>query len=280
MPLDRPRILAILNVTPDSFYDGGRLPDAEAAADAGQRAVEAGADAVDIGGESTRPGAAPVSVDEQIARVVPAIRALRSRSATRDVPICVDTTRAPVAEAALDAGADAINDVSAGRDDPGMLRLAARRGAGLILMHRRTEPGRDRYSDEYERPPAYEDVVVEVREFLAERTRGAREAGVEPEAIVIDPGLGFGKTVEQNLLLLARTPELIGLGYPMLSGLSRKSFTGRVGLERNSSPEERLPATLAMSLAHVERGALLLRVHDVPEHAQALRVWRGALERR
>lgn len=273
LSLDAPRIMGILNVTPDSFADGGKHGDVDLACDAAAAMVLAGADVLDIGGESTRPGASPVDEDEQVRRVVPVIARLRrEQGPAARVPISVDTTRARVAEAALDAGADAINDQSAGLDDPAMLRLCARRGAGIVLMHRRSLPARDAYSDQYAPGdrPAYADVVHTVAAFLHERSTAAQEAGIAPEAIVVDPGLGFGKTVEQNLQLITRTDLLISLGFPVLSALSRKSFVGRVSLQRDSLPSERLAGTLACSLQHLAAGARLFRVHDVPEHREAL----------
>lgn len=276
IPLDRPALLAILNVTPDSFADGGlhaSVPDALAAA---RRFVDQDADVIDIGGESTRPGAAAVGEEEQRRRVIPVIRAIRAAGgALASIPLTIDTTRAAVAARALDAGADAVNDVSAGLDDPGMLPLAASRSCGMILMHRLARPSQDRYSDQYDAPPPYADVVEDVARFLDERARAAVAAGVPPGGIIIDPGLGFGKSVEQNLALIDGTPRLAALGYPVLSALSRKSFVGRVSLGRDSTPDERLPGTLALSLRHVRAGASLLRVHDVAAHAAALAAWRA-----
>ncbi|MEX2218535.1 MAG: dihydropteroate synthase [Phycisphaerales bacterium] len=271
MVLDRPRLVAILNLTPDSFYDGGRLGTVEEAVRAAERAVADGADVLDLGGESTRPGAQRVGPEEQVRRIVPVIGAIRARGgAAGDIPISVDTTLAPVARAALDAGADAINDVSAGAEDAGMFGLAAQRSAGLILMHRLRPPERDSYSDRYAEPPRYGDVAAEVSAFLRERCAAAGARGVAPGSIVIDPGLGFGKTVEQNLELIRRTGELAALGYPVLSGLSRKSFTGRAAGLAESTPAERLGATLALSVAHLIAGARLFRVHDVAEHRRAV----------
>ncbi|MBX3402899.1 MAG: dihydropteroate synthase [Phycisphaeraceae bacterium] len=271
--IDRPAVFAILNVTPDSFSDGGELPTPAAAAAAAERAIEAGAVGVDVGGESTRPGAEPVGVEEQIRRVVPAIEAIR-RAIGVMAAVSVDTTSAAVAAAAIDAGADIINDVSAGRDDEGMLPLAAARGVGLILMHRLAPPRQDRYSDQYDAPPDYAaegGVVQAVRAFLAQRVADAQAAGVVRQRIVIDPGLGFGKTVEQNLGLIAGTPELAGMGLPVLSALSRKSFTARAaGLGSETPPRERLAATIGLSVAHLTAGARVFRVHDVCEHVQAL----------
>lgn len=269
LTLDRPRILAILNITPDSFSDGGQLSTPDAARDAGVRAVEAGADMLDVGAESTRPGAARVAAAEQIRRLVPSLRALRA--ALPSVPMSIDTTLAAVARVALDEGADAVNDVSACLEDPEMLPLAAERRAGLILMHRLRPPGEDSYSDRYADVPQYTDVMGEVCAFLASRANAALGAGVERDAVVLDPGLGFGKSVEQNLVLLRETPRLVRLNYPILSALSRKSFVGRVGLDRESDPGERVAATVALSVAHYFAGARLFRVHDVRAHVEALR---------
>lgn len=265
--LDRPRILGILNVTPDSFADGGRYSDLAAAEIAALDMARQGADAIDIGGESTRPGSEPVDAEEQIRRVVPVVERLR-RVGLR-IPVTVDTTLAAVAAAALDAGANGVNDVSAGRDDPAMFAVVASRGAGVVLMHRLVSPRADQYSDRYARAPEYDDVVRDVGAFLRERVSAAVAAGVAREAIVVDPGLGFGKTVEQNLELLDRTAELDG-GMPLLSALSRKSFVGRVWLKRDSEPSERLAGTLAMSERHLRAGAMLFRVHDVAEHRRVL----------
>lgn len=271
LSLGRARILWILNATPDSFSDGGAYASPAAAARAAGEAVQAGADAIDIGGESTRPGAEPVDAAAQIGRVVPVIEAIRgSASPAARVPISVDTTLAAVAEAALDAGADAINDTSAGRDDPGMLPLVAARGAGLILMHRLRKPRDDSYSDRYASEPRYTDVVREIADFLAQRVAAAAGAGISEDRIAVDPGLGFGKSVEQNLALVAAGASMSHL--PIVSGLSRKSFTGRVSLGRSDSqPDERLMGTIAFSVAHRLAGASIFRVHDVLAHARALR---------
>lgn len=278
--LDRPRVMAVLNITPDSFFDGGVLTDPGSAAAAAARAVAEGADVLDLGGESTRPGAARVPAGEQIARVVPALGALRrAAGAAGTVAVTIDTTLSEVARAALDAGADAINDVSGGTEDPGMLDLAAGRRAGIVLMHRLVPPARDSYSDRYESPPRYGDVVREVRAFLEGRARDAVARGVAREAIVVDPGLGFGKSVEQNLELIRRTPELVSLGFPVLSAGSRKSFVGRIGLGRDSSPRERLIPSLAISVVHWLAGAAIFRVHDVGPQGEALRAAAAAMPR-
>lgn len=277
--LDRPCLFTILNLTPDSFADGGRLPTPAHAADAARRAADEGADGLDMGAESTRPGADRIPPDEQIRRLIPAIEAVRR--AGIDLPITADTTRAPVARAALDAGADAINDVAAGTEDAGILALAAERGAGLILMHRKAPPAADRYADRYDAPPDYgpgpRAVVDAVRSFLYERLARAADAGVPADRVLIDPGLGFGKSVEQNLELIRATPDLLALGRPILSALSRKSFVGRVGLGRDSDPSERLPATLTLSVLHLLAGASVFRVHDTAAHRQALDAAHAAL---
>jgi dihydropteroate synthase len=266
--VDRPLCIGILNVTPDSFSDGGELDSVGSAVDRARAMVDEGADGLDIGGESTRPGAERVVEDEQIQRVVPVIEAIRSSGIT--VPITIDTTRAPVASAALDAGADAINDVSAGTDDGSMLGLAGERGCGVILMHRAMMPEHDRYSDQYVERPIGGSVVEHVVAALGARRDAAIVAGVEPRCIVLDPGLGFGKDVGQNIELIRRTGLLVGLGHPVMSGLSRKSFVGRVSIGDGSSPADRLAGTLALSVLHLGYGARLFRVHDVGVHRRAL----------
>ena len=262
--------MGILNATPDSFSDGGDHLDPSAAVASGLAMVEAGAAILDVGGESTRPGAERVPASGQVDRVVPVIRELRRRETTRSIVISVDTTLAEVAEAALDAGADAINDVSAGLEDPGILELAASRGSGLVLMHRLRPPDRDQYSDQYEEPPAYEDVVQEVRTFLEERGARAEEVGVDPGAILVDPGLGFGKTVPQNLELLRRLPVIVEDGRPVLVGASRKSFLGAISGE--SDPRAREVESVISGVEAWRRGAGVLRVHDVQAHRRALAI--------
>jgi dihydropteroate synthase len=266
--LDRPFLVGVLNITPDSFSDGGAYNAPGRALERAKRFLGEGADALDIGGESTRPGATRISPCEQIERVVPVIRAIRD--AGIELPITIDTTRAETARAALRVGADAINDVSAASEDDGMLALASEMGCGLILMHRERPPQQDQYSDQYDRAP----VAGSVTDRVVGSLRGARdraiEAGVDPACVMLDPGLGFGKDVDQNLELIESTPCLLGLGHPVMSALSRKSFVGRVGLGRDSNPSERLPATIAFSVMHLQRGARVFRVHDVAEHRQAL----------
>lgn len=271
--LDQPRVIAIFNATPDSFYAHSRC-DCQRALAVARAAIADGAGLLDIGGESTRPGAQRVAGHEQIRRVVPIIEAIRRDSDLAGVPISVDTTLAAVARAAIDAGADAINDVSAGTEDAGLLELAGRAGCGLVLMHRLVAPSRDRYSDQYAAQPEYGSlgVVESVRAFVGSRIEAALAAGVRREAIVVDPGLGFGKSVEQNLALIAQTARIAQLGYPVLSAASRKSFVGRVGLGRDSQPADRLGPSIAASLAHLHAGAMVFRVHDVAEQAAALRL--------
>jgi len=267
MSLSSPRIIGIVNVTPDSFSDGGEIRSPDDAAAAALRLINEGASMIDVGGESTRPGAASVYADEQIRRVLPAIAAIRTAS---DVPISIDTTQSAVAEAALDAGATVINDVSAGLDDPDMFACACRRGCGMILMHRRTSPDKDSYSDRYAEPPAYDDVVKCVMDFLRDRVDAAVDAGLEGKAIVIDPGLGFGKTVEQNEEIIARIDALAELGLPVLCAASRKSFIG--ALTGETVPSRRVIGSVAVALMMYSRGVRLFRVHDVAAHHQALTV--------
>lgn len=263
-----PLLMAIVNVTPDSFSTGGRFQEPRAAVEHALAAVAAGAAIIDVGGESTRPGAARVDAEEQVRRVVPVIAALRRES---DVPISIDTTRAAVAEAALDAGACIVNDTSAGLDDPRLLRVVAERGCGVVLMHRRHAPPAERWSHEIS-AGQNDAVVVRVRDELAARLRAALDAGVELEQIVLDPGLGFGKSVEENFALLAfdGLAHLAALGRPLLVGASRKSFLGRAaGIEH---PDDRLAGSLAAAVMAVVGGASILRVHDVAPHREAMAV--------
>ncbi|MBX3364938.1 MAG: dihydropteroate synthase [Phycisphaeraceae bacterium] len=269
-------VIAILNLTTDSFYAGSRVGELGGLLESARQFAAEGAAMLDLGAESTRPGASRVPAREQAERLIPAIRAIRQGPPEiRELPISVDTTCAAVADAALDAGADAVNDVSGATEDPEMLDVVARHQAGIILMHRLVPPETDRYSDQYARSPTYVDVVAEVRAFLVSQARAALAAGISKEAIVIDPGLGFGKSVEQNLELIKRTGELASEGYAVLSALSRKSFIGRVALGRDSTPDERLAGTLAASIEHVRNGARLVRVHDVAPHVQALAMLAG-----
>lgn len=263
-----PVLMAIVNVTPDSFSDGGRFLDPGAAIKAALQAIDEGARIVDIGGESTRPGALPVDAAEQVRRVVPVIRAVRA--ADHGVIISVDTTRAAVAEAALEAGADLVNDTSAGLDDPALLPLVAARGCGLVLMHRRLPPAQEAWSHELRSERA--SIMVRVQRELEARLRAALEAGVHADAIAVDPGLGFGKSVEENFELLARLGGLASLGCPVLVGASRKSFIGAAtGV---AEPAARISGSIAAALIAAKAGASVLRIHDVAPHREAMAVLR------
>lgn len=267
LSLDTPRLIGILNVTPDSFSDGGQFIDSGAAVDQAHRMTAEGADVIDIGGESTRPGAKRINVDEQLARVIPVVKRLRAVS---DVAISIDTTRFEVARAAVDAGANIINDVAAGTEDDRLFTLAAERQCGLILMHRRQPPESDSYSHRYVVAPTYADVIVDVRAFLEQRAEAAIAAGVHRSAIVLDPGLGFGKSVEQNYELIRRFDELGKAGFPMLCAASRKSFIGVATGE--DAPARRVAGSVAVAVAAFARGVRLFRVHDVAPHREALAV--------
>jgi len=254
-----PQLMGVVNVTPDSFSDGGLYLDPEAAIAHGRELVEAGAEILDVGGESTRPGAEPVGVGEELERVVPVIRGL-SGSRTR---VSIDTSKAAVAAAALDAGAEIVNDVTALRGDSEMGGLCAERGATVVLMHMLGEP-RTMQED-----PRYDDVVADVKAFLAERLEAAIGAGIEEERVWLDPGIGFGKTGAHNMELLRRLGELRELGRPLVIGTSRKSFIGKVD---GSPADERLGGSIASSILAAAEGADVLRVHDVAEMRQALTV--------
>ncbi len=257
LSLDRPIVMGILNVTPDSFSDGARYTDPAVAIDHALAMLEGGADVIDVGAESTRPGAEPVDADEEWRRLAGTIEPL----ARRGVTLSIDTMKGEVAERALEAGAAIVNDVSALRASPDIADLCARTGAGIVLMHMRGEP---RTMQEDTR---YGDLVGEVSTWLAERAEVARGAGCDPRQIVIDPGLGFGKSVEGNLELLARTGDFARLGYPVLVGPSRKSFIGKT---LGAPVERRLEGTLAACLAALERGARIFRVHDAGAARRAL----------
>ncbi len=264
--MDQPRIMGILNATPDSFSDGGMLGDAATAIARGHELVALGADILDIGGESTRPGAAEVPIAEEIARTVPVIAALREI-----VPISIDTRKAGVAEAAIAAGAHLVNDVSGFDFDPQMAELIAKTGADICIMHAQGLP------ENMQDDPRYDDVVLDVYDALEERIARALTAGVAPERIVIDPGIGFGKTQAHNLAIMRRISVYHGLGYPILLGISRKRFIGSIG--GAEQPKDRLPGTLALTLAALGQGVQIHRVHDVAEIKQGLRLW-SALEAR
>ncbi len=266
--------MAIINVTPDSFSDGGEHNDIERACAFAKACVDDGARIVDIGGESTRPGAASVSDAQQIERTRPVIVRLRNELPA-EIAISVDTTRAIVAESALDAGATIVNDVSAGQDDSSMFALVARRKCGYVLMHRLCNPSHDSYSDRYIEAPQYCDVVAEVCNWLRDRAHAAEAAGIARNAIALDPGLGFGKSVEQNFALIARMREVVALGYPVVVSASRKSFLGTVTGE--TQPSARVAASVAAALEMAQAGVAVVRAHDIRAHVDALRV-RQAIE--
>jgi dihydropteroate synthase len=262
------RIMGVVNVTPDSFSDGGAFLDRDAAIRHGLRLAFEGADLLDIGGESTRPGADPVSEREELARVIPVIEGILAENP--GVRISIDTSKAAVAAAALDAGAGYVNDVTALRADPDMAALVAERGADVCLMHMIGTP-RTMQSE-----ARYDDVVADVQAFLAERIEVAIAAGIARERIEVDPGIGFAKTIDHNLELLRRLRELTELGRPIVLGTSRKTFLGRI---TGRETAERMPATLATVVMGYERGAEVFRVHDVAPARDALAVAAATLAR-
>lgn len=252
--------MGIVNVTPDSFSDGGRFADAAAAVARGLELAAEGAEVIDVGGESTRPGAEPVEEGEELRRVVPVIEALAARLR---VPVSIDTQKPAVARAALGAGASIVNDIAANRADPGMWAAVAEAGAGYVCVHMQGTP------QTMQKNPVYRDVVSEVRAFFLERLRGLGEAGVDPGRVILDPGIGFGKTLEHNLQLLGGLERFTNLDRPVLLGVSRKSFLGKLtGAEVN----ERLPAALACACLAVRAGVRMIRTHDVAPTLQAVRM--------
>ena len=257
--LSRPRVMGIVNVTPDSFSDGGAHGDARGAIAHCEQLVAQGADILDIGGESTRPGAPRVSADEEWARIAPVLAA----AVTLGVPVSVDTCKPEVMRLALEAGADIVNDVQA-LQQPGALQAIAGTGAGVCLMHMRGEPA------SMMDLASYGDIVAEVSEFLAERARVVQAAGIAADCITLDPGYGFAKTAAHNLQLLAGQRRLLGLGFPMLVGWSRKRTLGEI---TGRPVDQRLPASLAAALRAVAEGASVIRVHDVPATVDAVKVW-------
>jgi dihydropteroate synthase len=258
-------LMGVVNVTPDSFSDGGAFDDADDAVAHGRRLAAEGAEILDVGGESTRPGAEPVPADEELRRVLPVVEGLAPAAR-----VSIDTMKLVVAERALDAGASYVNDVTAFRHDPELAGLVADRGADCCLMHMLGEPRT------MQRDPRYADVVSDVKAFLEERLRFAVAAGVAEERIQLDPGIGFGKTLAHNLELLRRLHELTDLGRPLVIGTSRKSFLGRI---TGRDVAERVPATIATCVLALERGARVFRVHDVAEVADALKVTAATLLR-
>ena len=261
--LDVPLVMGILNVTPDSFSDGGRYADINAALQRADEMIAEGADVIDIGGESTRPGSRRVSADDEISRVVPVIEAISKRL---DVPVSIDTSKSAVADAAVDAGAEIIHDISGLRFDEAIAEVAARHKTGLVLMHSRGE-----FETMHSQPPV-EDILTEVDEDLRRSISSAAAAGVAAEQIVLDIGLGFGKTLDQNLKLIARLDRLVMEfpGFPILVGASRKSFLGK--LLGKDDPKERLSGSLASAAIAVWNGAKILRVHDVAATVDAVKI--------
>jgi dihydropteroate synthase len=259
LALDRPLIMGIVNVTPDSFSDGGMYATTAAAVARARTLLDEGADILDIGGESTRPGALPVAPDEECRRVLPVIEALAGSGAA----ISVDTQKPRLMKEAIAAGAGMVNDVNA-LLEPGALEIVARSGAAVCLMHKRGDP-RTMQDD-----PRYDDVVGEVRAFLAGRVAAARAVGIDADRIVVDPGFGFGKTLEHNLMLLSRLGEFAGLGAAVLAGLSRKSMLGRI---TGRGTDQRVHAGLAAALIAVQNGAGIIRTHDVAAMRDTLAVW-------
>jgi dihydropteroate synthase len=261
--LSRPCVMGVLNVTPDSFSDGGDHADADAAIAAGRAMLAAGAAIIDVGGESTRPGSAATPPAVEQARILPVVRALAGAGAC----VSVDTRHAATMQAALDAGARIVNDIAGLAFDPDALGVVARAGCAVVLMHMRGTP------DTMHSFAQYDDVVAQVADELAERLQAATRAGVAAERIVLDPGIGFAKTGEQNLVLLRGLPVLRRLGRPLLVGVSRKRFIGRItGVE---APRDRLGGSLAAGLFAAAQGAAILRVHDVAQTVQALRMWQA-----
>ena len=267
LPFDRPRLMGILNVTPDSFSDGGDHATREAAVARAHALVAQGAEILDIGGESTRPGAAEVPVAQEIARVVPVVAALRA--AGMQVPLSIDTRKSAVARAALAEGADMINDVSALSFDPELAGVVAEAGVPLCLMHARGTPA------DMQRAPRYDDVVAQVRDALAARIETAVSAGIARERLLLDPGIGFGKDLEHNLALLRALPLFHDFGLPLLLGVSRKRFIGT--LSGAETPKARMPGSVAVALLAAQQGVHVLRVHDVEETRQALSLLRAVM---
>lgn len=266
LTLDRPRVMGILNATPDSFSDGGLHADAQVAVRAGQAMRAAGVDMLDVGGESTRPGSETVASDDEIARVVPVIEGLRASGAGA---ISIDTRKATVAEAAVAAGADLVNDVAALTFDPALAPFCAAHQLPVCVMHAQGDPAT------MQRDPRYDDVLLDVYDYLAERITALEAQGIARQNIVADPGIGFGKTLEHNLALLARLSLFHSLGVPVLLGASRKRFIGTIGGAEAGAG--RAPGSIGVALAALSHGVQFLRVHDVGETIQAIALWRAAM---
>lgn len=261
----RSLIMGILNLTPDSFYPGSRLTDLKAALESAERMIQEGAELLDLGGESTRPGSDYVDAEEEKRRVLPVLEALRRET---NLPISVDTRKAAVAKAAIAAGADIINDVTALRDDPDLVKVVKDSGAGVILMHSRGTP------KTMQQNPFYNDTIREIKEELVLFVSRAEEQGIKREKIILDPGIGFGKRLQDNLLILKHLEDFSSLGYPLLLGVSRKSFLGAL---TGAEVEDRLSGTLAANCFALLKGIDILRVHDVKETAQAVKIFKAIL---
>jgi dihydropteroate synthase len=266
LSLDRPRIMGIVNVTPDSFSDGGRFGTVDTAVAHALRLLEEGADILDIGGESTRPGADPVPLDEELRRVLPVLEALRTRT---DAPISIDTRKADVMRRAAAAGADILNDVSALTHDPDALAAATETGLPVVLMHAQGDPKTMNVD------PRYEEVVLDIFDFLAERIAACEAAGISRARIVVDPGIGFGKHLHHNVKVLSALSLYHALGVPVLLGASRKKLIGQIG--KAEQPKERVPGSIAAALAGIAQGVQIVRVHDVAATRQAIAMWQAAL---
>ncbi|WP_147103921.1 dihydropteroate synthase [Tateyamaria sp. syn59] len=267
---DAPQIMGILNTTPDSFSDGGQYTARTNAVAHGQALIAQGAEILDIGGESTRPGAHNVNTDEEIERTEPVIRDLRAAGVT--TPISIDTRKAAVAEAALDAGASIVNDVSGFTYDPDLAPLCAARGVPVCVMHAQGDP------QTMQDNPTYDDVLLDVYDFLAKRIEALQAAGIDKDKIIADPGIGFGKTLDHNLALLNRISLFHSLGVPILLGASRKRFIGTLGNAPEASA--RAPGSVGVALVAIAQGVQIIRAHDVADHAQAIALWRASVAHR
>lgn len=261
----RPQLMGVINATPDSFSDGGQASAIDAAKMRAREMLDSGVAIIDVGGESTRPGAQTVAIDEEIQRTAPIIEQIRALDA--QVAISIDTRKAAVAEAAIAAGASLINDVSAMRFDPDMARFAAGSNVPICLMHAQGDPAT------MQKNPSYEDVLLDVYDHLSERINAALDAGIARERILIDPGIGFGKTLDHNLRLIRRLGLFHGLGCPIVLGVSRKGFIGTIG--RQSAPEKRGPGSVAVALEGLRQGVQIIRAHDIEMHMQAIALWSG-----
>ena len=261
--LDQPQVMGIVNATPDSFSDGGSYADAAAAAETGSTMAAQGAAIIDVGGESTRPGATMVWEEDEIGRVLPVVQQLVAGGNA----VSIDTRKAAVMSAAMGAGASLVNDVSALSWDPQSAEVVAKAGVPVVLMHHKGDP------QSMQKDPRYDDVLIEIYLWLEERIAAAESAGIAPDKILVDPGIGFGKTVAHNLELMNGLALFHALGCPIMLGASRKRMIG--ALSNEAPADQRLPGSLALALKAVEQGAQIVRVHDVPETVQALKVWRG-----